>query len=510
MSLSYNETILYALAIIILVFFLKTVFFMFLTHRQNEFSHQVDSELSKKFFSFYLNQDYSYHINRNSSEMFRNITDEVKNFRLNLMDPILVLSVDILVLLAISVLIISIEPFASLIVGVFIILCSVLYINFNKKRIVIIAKKRQIHDALKIQHLKQGLNGIKEIKISGKENEFLSIFDIHNLASVKSRADFNFWHSLPRYILEFTGVFGLAFLAIILVYQNYDLKSFLPTMGLFAAATFRLLPSASRIVKAFGQIRFGFPSADLLKNELSHLNSKKNADNRFEEKGNLEFNNLSFKNVSFKYPNSDKEILNDVSIDIEKGDKIGIIGTSGSGKSTFVDILTGLIGPTEGKVLLNGEPVDLNQKNWHKIIGYVPQFIFLTDDTIIKNIAFGVKENDLNLNSVNNASNIAELENFISTSKQGLKTTIGEFGVRISGGQRQRIGIARAIYSKSKILVLDEATSAIDIKTEEKVISKINSLSDKTIIIVSHRMSTLKGCNKIFEIKDGNLLERSK
>ena len=424
MSLSYNETILYALAIIILVFFLKTIFFMFLTYRQNEFSHQVDSEISKKFFGFYLNQDYSYHINRNSSELFRNVTDEVKNFRLNLMDPILVLSVDILVILAISALVFFIEPIASLIVGFFIILCSVIYINFNKKRIGTLAQKRQVHDALKIQHLKQGLNGIKEIKISGKENEFLSIFDIHNLASVKSRADFYFWHSLPRYILEFTGVFGLALLAIILVYQNYDLKSFLPTMGLFAAATFRLLPSASRIVKAFGQIRFGYPSADLLAKELNHLGSKKNTDSISEKKEHLEFNSLSFKNISFQYSNSDKQVLNDVSIDIKKGDKIGIIGTSGSGKSTFVDILTGLIDPTGGKVLLNGKTVDLNQKNWHKIIGYVPQFIFLTDDTIIKNIAFGAKENDLNLNSVKKATYIAELENFISTSRQGLKTMI--------------------------------------------------------------------------------------
>ena len=504
---SYNELVIFLLVSLIFIFFVKTAFFLFLIQKQTKFSHLVEYELAKQFFSHYLHQDYSFHLKRNSSELLANITEEIRNLRINLIDPFLIISTEIILLIAIITLLVAIEPVGSLTIGLITLLISFLYVKITSKKILTLSKKRQIHEALKIHHLRQGLNGIKEIKISCKENSFLSIFDKHNLETLNSRANFHSWNAIPKYILEFIGVFGLSILAVILVKKGADIKSLLPTLGVFVVATLRLLPSASKIIQSAGKIRYGVPSVNLLKKEIEqsdYKTSKKNIKNLKD----FEFNELKFENISFNYLNSNKKILDRISLRINKGDKIGIVGASGTGKSTLIDIFTGLINPSFGKIYLNERLVKLNDKNWYDVIGYTPQFIFLTDDTILNNIAFGVNEREHQLKSIKRACEVAELDNFIKTSNSGLKTKIGELGVRLSGGQRQRIGIARAIYSNPQILVFDESTSAIDIKTEEKIINNINSLPNKTVIIISHRLSTLQKCNKVFEIKNGNLFPK--
>ena len=505
---SQKELIVFLLILVIFVFLIKTIFFLFLIDKQTKFSHLVESELARNFFSYYLHQDYLFHIKRNSSKLFSNITEEIKNFRLNLIDPFLIVSTEIIFLLALSTLLIFIEPIGSIIGAFIIIMISIIYINFTRKKIAKVADKRQIHQALKIQHLRQGLNGIKEIKISGKEKAFLSIFDKHNLETVVASSKLALWTNIPRYILEFISIFGLSILVIIMVQKGVEIKSLLPTFGVFVIAIFRFLPSASKIVQSISKIRFGTPSADLLKKEISLMSFKKDKSYGAKWKKDFKFSQLSFEDVSFKYPTSSQNILNNIKFQINRGDKIGIIGASGSGKSTLIDIFTGLVNPSAGKIYLNNQVAELNDRNWFNLIGYSPQFIFLADDTIINNIAFGVDSDNLQLESAKKAYEIAEMKNFINTSTLGLKTKIGEFGVRLSGGQRQRIGIARAVYSDPQILVLDESTSAIDIKTEEKIIDNLNSLTDKTVIIISHRLSTLKNCNKVFEIKNGNLLTK--
>ena len=502
---TYKELITFLLFFVIFIFLIKTLFFLYLINKQTKLSHSIEYKLAKTFFYHYLNQDYSFHLMKNSSKLFSNITEEIKNFRLNLVDPFLVISTEIIFIFVIAALLILIEPLATTITAIFIIVIAFFYINFTKSKISYVALKRQKHEALKIQHLKQGLNGIKEIKISGKENVFLDIFDKHNQETVDSRAKLALWTSIPRYLLEFLSVAGISVLAILFVRNGGDLKSLLPTLGVFLVATFRLLPSTVKIVQSYGKIRFGLPSSNLLRNELDQSKIKPQIKKDFQNNIINNFNKLSFKNISFQYPNSNKNILDNISLNINKGDKIGIVGPSGSGKSTFIDLLTGLISPSKGEVYLNEKLVNLKSKNWFKKISYTPQFIFLSDDTILNNIAFGVKKEDLNIENVKKASELSELKNYIVNLNQGLNTFIGEFGIRLSGGQKQRIGIARSLYTNSEILILDESTSAIDLHTEEKIINNINTLSEKTIIIVSHRLSTLKNCNKIIEIKNGHL-----
>ncbi len=502
---SYSEIIIILLLFLSFIFFVKTAFFIFLIREQQKFSYMVEYELTKYFFNYYLHQDYSFHLKRNSSELFANLTEEIKNFRLNIVNPFIVISTEIIFLLAIIGLLILIEPLGSMTIGFVILLISTIYVKFTSKRILNASKKRQVNEALKVQHLRQGLNGIKEIKILCKEETFLKIFEKHNKEALKSQVIFNSWTLIPKYILEFLGVLGLSLMAIILINMGLEIKSLLPTLAVFVVATIRLLPSASKMIQNVGKIRYGVPSADLLQKEIHEESLKKYNQITTSSLKNLQFSELKFENVSFKYPSSNKKILDKISLEIKKGEKIGIVGESGSGKSTFIDILTGLAKPTEGKIFLNNQIVDLDNKDWYNLIGYTPQFIFLTDDTILRNIAFGVNEKDLKTDAVNTSCEIAELKNFINSSNLGLQTRIGESGVRLSGGQRQRIGIARALYSNSKILVLDESTSAIDIKTEEKIVDNISSLSDKTLIIISHRLSTLKNCNKVLEINNGKL-----
>tara|TARA_Y100000591_G_C21846560_1_gene709059 strand:+ start:950 stop:2692 length:1743 start_codon:yes stop_codon:yes gene_type:complete len=502
---SYGEIVIILLTILTFIFFIKTSFFLFLIRKQQKFAHSVEYELTKQFFNYYLNQDYSFHLRRNSSELFSNLTEEIRNFRLNMVDPFLIISTEIIFLIAITTLLITIEPLGSITIGLVILLISIIYIKFTSKRILNASKRRQTHEALKVQHLRQGLNGIKEIKISCKENIFLNIFDKHNKEALNSQATYHSWNLIPKHILEFIGVLGLSLMAIVLIRMGVEIKSLLPTLAVFVVATLRLLPSASKMIQAIGRVRYGIPSADLLQKEISEKKLQTEKNKTLSETKILKFNELRFEDVSFKYSLSDKKVLNKISFEIKKGDKIGITGSSGSGKSTLIDIFTGLMRPTDGKIFLNNKIEKLDNKNWYKLIGYTPQFIFLTDDTILRNIAFGTNEENLQLDEVKKAYEIAELKNYIENSEQGLETKIGESGIRLSGGQRQRIGIARAIYSNSEILILDESTSAIDIETEKKIVNNINSLLGKTVIIISHRLSTLRNCNKVFEINNGKL-----
>ncbi len=497
-----SDLVIYSIILIILIFFIKTIFFIYLIHRQNKFSYEVESTLSSRMFNFYLNKDYSFHTEKNSSELFRNVKNEVGTFRHYIVMSSLTFFIEVLVIISIALLIIYLQPIPAISASISILFFLYIFTKLNKKRLSKIGKDRQYYDALTIQHLNQGLDGIKEIKISCKEKEFLSIFDRHNFISIKSVAEQKFWILITKYVLEFVGVFSFMIVAFFVVKQGYDLKIFLPTIGLIAAATFKLLPSASRIIQSVNNIRFGMPSINILSDELTVKDKNNELAKDFQNNIPNNFSKISFKDISFSYPKSEEKVIENSTFEIFVGDKIGIIGPSGSGKSTIIDILTGLLKPSSGEIKIDSQKVNLSQKKWYEKIGYVPQFIFLTDDTIKRNIAFGLKDSEMDEKLINNSINSAELKDFIGSSKHGLDTKIGEFGTRISGGQRQRLGIARAIYSDTRILIFDEATSAVDLNTEEKIINNITSLREKTIILISHRMSTLKNCNKIYEIKD--------
>ena len=298
-------------------------------------------------------------------------------------------------------------------------------------------------------------------------------------------------------------------LSLSLMSRGGDMVSFLPTAGVFAVAAFKILPSGNRLLLAFQNMRFHYQGLKILRKELDEIyNSKKiQIKNNYQENMKLK-EKILISNLSFRYKIRDQIILNDINFEINKNETVGIIGESGSGKSTLMDIIIGLYKPTTGVILCDGKDINLNLRSWYKNIGYVPQNIQLFDNSIKMNIAFGVEKEKIDTDRIFECLKMTKLDRWVNSLSDGLETLVGDKGIRISGGQRQRIGIARALYNRPNILFFDESTSSLDLKTEDELMTEVNTLlKDITKIIISHRMDTLKNCNKIFLIKDGVLTD---
>jgi ABC-type multidrug transport system fused ATPase/permease subunit len=507
-SLSQNSLVLIFLITITSIFFVKTIFFIFLVWKQNVFSYQVESSIAKRLLNYYFKEKYIFHLKKNSSELLRNIVDEILAFRVYIINSSLVLLLETLVVIFICCLLIYLSSVKAIALLMFIFFCVLIYAKLNKKKVETLGKHRQIQDELRLRHLKQGLEGIKEIKISNNENEFLNIFDKHNKNSVGARAQLHFWTSIPRHIIEFVGVITFVLLIIFTLYTGSDLKQFLPILGVYAAAAIKLLPSAAKILQSINNIRFGLPSLSLLANEVGSIKNQELLENKKIKNKiyNQSFKNLKFERVDFRYQASSPFILDKINFNILKGEKIGIVGESGSGKSTLVDLISGLLKPTNGKIFLNNEVTDLESQDWLKHVSYVPQKTFLIDDSITKNITFGEKEKFINNEKLKKIISLVKLKELAGNDYANLKLAVGEFGDRLSGGQRQRIGIARALYSEFKLLILDEATNALDKTIESEILQNIFEYTkDKVLIIISHKTSSLKNCDRIYKIEKGNL-----
>ena len=346
---------------------------------------------------------------------------------------------------------------------------------------------------------------IKEIKISNLNKYFITKFISSNNLAAVNHFKHEFVLSLPRYWFELIAIFGFTILIIVLTYTTDSATNIIATIGLFAAATFRLLPSIIKMINNIQQVYFSLPVLNNLSEEFNLEKKVKNNQEKFDKKFIIK-KELILKNISFKYQNSNNNVLDNINLKIKAGSIIGIKGPSGVGKTTLVNIILGLLKPTSGEVLVDGIDINKNLESWQKNIGYVPQNIVLTDDTLKNNIALGIDEKQIDKNRINNCIKESQLENFISNVEKGIDTDVGELGSKLSGGQKQRIGIARSIYNDPQVLILDEFTSALDNQTEEKIISEISNYGKtRTVIIVSHKLSTLSKCNNIYELTKENL-----
>tara|TARA_A100001015_G_C14993604_1_gene715146 strand:- start:854 stop:2023 length:1170 start_codon:yes stop_codon:yes gene_type:complete len=365
---------------------------------------------------------------------------------------------------------------------------------------------RQIHQGRKIQYIQQGIGAIKDIKILNRESNFINRFSYHNQRiGIISMLE-NFTTKAPRLWLEMIAVMSFAFLVIILVLKDFDSSSLITTLGLFAGAAFRSLPSINRIMGSLQGIKFSAPAIKVINDEILNIDFDNKEVSNQEIISNIKY--LKVDNVSFSYNNIPQKTLEDININIPFGASVGIIGPSGSGKSTLIDLIMGLINPDKGKITVDGVDIHKNKISWQKNIGYVAQSIYMTDDSIKNNIAFGLEDEDIDVNLVQNAIKLAQLDDLIKSLPNGIHTSMGERGIRLSGGQLQRIGIARALYYNPSILILDEATSSLDIDTERKIMTDVLSLrKDKIIIIITHRISTIENCELIYKIENGNLIK---
>jgi ABC-type multidrug transport system fused ATPase/permease subunit len=502
---SENALVIGAMLSLAGAFLVKNTFLAFVTWRQMRFAFDLQAQLSQRLFAAYLYQAYTFHLQRNSAQLLRNATTDVMLFATHAMVPGMFLLTEALVLVGLFALLFVVEPVGALMVVSVLASAAWAFHHFTRKRLTQWGIDRQHHEGLRIQHLQQGLGGAKEIKLLGRETEFLRQYERHNLLSARmGRLQSTLYH-LPRLWLELLAVVGLVALVLAIVTRGRPLAAVLPTLALFSAAAFRLLPSANRAIASMQSLRYGLPVIDMLDTELRLATAT--APQRRSTRASVA-HAIELERVRFTYPGAAQPALDDLSVVIRRGETVGFIGTSGAGKSTLVDVLLGLLAPDAGTVRVDGADVQTNLRAWQDQIGYVPQTIYMTDDTLRRNIAFGLPDESIDEELVWRSTRAAQLEDFVQSLPQGLDTVIGERGVRLSGGQRQRIGIARALYHDPAVLVLDEATSSLDTATERGVMQAVRALhGSKTIVIVAHRLSTVEHCDRLYRIERGRVAQ---
>ena len=470
---------------------------------QKGFSAALSGRLSQRLFTIYLRQPYLFHLQHNSATLMRN-SRNANVVVTGGIDPTLVLLTDGLVAIALFTLLIIVEPVGTIITLVAFGVGAWLFQLLTRRRIERWGDQRNLHDGMILQHLQQGLGGAKDVKILGRESEFLDQHEKHLKESLRINRVYSVLQTMPRMYMEILTIAGLAALVISMVLQKQSFTEIIPTLGLFAAAAFRVMPSINRLLGALQTLIY---SRAIIASVYADF--KLDAPDETKLVTGIPFSEqLELRSVTFQYPTASTPSLQQVSLVVRRGEAVGFVGPSGAGKSTLVDVILGLFAPTAGLVLVDGQDIQKNLRNWQNQIGYVPQSIYLTDDTLRRNVAFGLGDENIDENSVRNAIRLAQLEEFVSSLPENLDTVVGERGVRLSGGQRQRIGIARALYHNPSILVLDEATSSLDTPTEHGVMQAVQALQgSKTVIIVAHRLSTVEYCDRLYRIESSRLIE---
>ena len=499
------------LILLIFVYFLKFFLLKTLIYKQNDLSHRLFTNISRKIFKNYLYENFEFHLKKNSSELIRNIQGESNLFSFGIIFPLVRLLSEILIFFSICTLLIVYNWQSSIITIVLMSSVGFFLLKFTNKKLKQWGKKRQLHSELVLKQLQQSFSGIKEIILNNLEKIFLDKFHYHNLENAIAGRNKDTTVQLPRLILELVGVTTFIILTIFLLSAGKTISETFVTIGVFFFAATRLLPSISKIAQSVQTIKFNAVVVDLIYSELKDFeNNKNNREYKTSQKNNFEFKNINFENVSFSYFERDIKVLNDINIEIIKGDKIGVVGKTGSGKSTFLNLLCGLLKPNQGKIKINTN-IDLKESLffWQKKIAYVPQNVSILDESILFNIALENDLNKINLEKINEILKTVDLYDYIYSLQKNIYELAGENGKNFSGGQCQRIGIARALYKNVEIIVLDEATSALDEITETKILEKIFEKKAFTIVTISHRKNSVKDCNKIFEIKDKTLKQKN-
>jgi len=510
---SHEELIILGLSSLAGIYFLKNLFLFYQIQCQGTFVYSAQREISLNLFRIYLKRGYVFHLQTNSAKLIRNLTNEVLSYCSFFLMPCLNLLTEVLVILAILSLLLWIEPQGTIFLFFILGFLVFLFVRITNKIVGKWGQKRLEAEEQKLKHLQQGFGGIKEILLSGRLEYFLRRFQHPNqVAGLMLKKEYIFQY-VPKLGVEVIAIFGLVCMCFYLIFQGKPYHEVTHMLGLMATAGFRMIPSFSRILNNLQSIRYGWASVDVLAEEMGDIGNKSLLISQSKNSTPITFTrSFGLKNASFGYEANNYEILNGVNFEVKKGECIGIVGESGVGKSTLINLLLGLVSPSSGILKTDGYEIEAeNIQSWQKIIGYVPQEIYLLDDTIQRNIAFGVNDAVIDQTQIRKVVEKAGVSKLIDSFENGLHTKIGERGVRISGGQRQRIGIARALYQNPQILILDEATSALDKKIEKRILEELQLLKgDITIIIISHRPSTLQFCDRIYRIENRKLVVESK
>lgn len=494
---------------LLLVFIVKAAVSIFINWFIISFGHNQQLRIRKLLIKAFQNIIYEDFVKRNSSEFIVLISQFTGNFS-TVLQTFLKFTSEIFVTLAIIIILFSINSQVLMLLIIIFGITIFLYNTFYKNKIVVYGKESNKASRLMLQGLNENVKGLKDIRILRKESFFYNKV-ANNAAKVAKKNTYaNVINMIPRILIEFISIFFIVSTVLLSLFFEYSLEDLAPTLAVFGVASLRLMPSANILSSSLIQFRFHKDSIDKLYDEILYSERYKRKTKNLVNHSKFEsFKKLTVENIGFKYSKDEKGVLNNISFELNKSECIGITGASGSGKTTLMDLILGLIKPTYGQVLYNGTPIENNISLWMSQVAYLPQQVFLIDDSLRKNIALGEDEDQINEKMIIEAIKKSRLSDFVDNLPDSYNTLVGESGIRLSGGQRQRIALARAFYYRKSVIVMDESTSSLDTEVEKEILDEIRMLKgDSTIIVIAHRESVLKLCDKIYKIQDGNISQK--
>jgi ATP-binding cassette, subfamily B, bacterial PglK len=494
--------------VMVVVFFFKMIFAIGINKMILKFSYGKGAQLRAKLMDYYQKASYVEHIKRNSASSKYSILMLSLQFAQGSMQAILRLFSEIFIVLAIFILL---AWNAGLILSMFVLIIGgilLIYNLYTRNKLIDYGTYTDNNSKRLIQGIDEAIDGLKEIRILGKEVYFYNKVKDTAESVADAGVKMAVIKTIPRFLLEFFVILFIVIFVSASILLNNEITHTAALLAMFGVATIRLVPSVNKIFNGIMQLNSNRNAVHLLYLDLKSIKISPALEKRHNTVKYSEFLNITLNNVNYKYPGVDKNILNDISISIDAGDSIGFIGESGSGKSTLIDLILGFLEPDKGTLLFNNRPLNDNIDIWRKNVAYLPQHLFLTDNTMRSNIALGVDSHKIDDRKIIQALNKSQLSNFVQTLPDGLNTMLGEKGVRLSGGQKQRIALARAFYHDRNVLVMDESTSALDNETESEIVEEIRRLKGiKTVIVIAHRLTTLKYCDQIYRLDNGKIVE---
>jgi len=504
-----RDLLLWGSAALLGIFIVKSAYIIFFNYIEARYIFNRRYIISHRMMSAYMQAPYTFHLQRNTAELLRNVTSEVYILINKVLSKILAMAREGLMAFAILLFLLVVEPLITVIVILFAGLGAGTFLQLTKRKVKEYGVREQVHRSEMIKAVNQGLGGLKDARILNREFEFIKRFSDEARDSSKLLTYISYTSKIPQPLIETVAVAGMMMISAILVWQGRPLGIIIPILTLFAMAIVRLMPAIRNLTSDYTNLIYNMVSLNPIYNDLKSLeetNREFRAERRDIKPMELE-QKIEGCNVFYSYPNSEEHALDGVSFSIPRGKAVAFVGESGAGKTTVVDLLLGLLDPGKGEILVDGRDIRENISAWQRNIGYIPQSIYLADETLRKNIAFGVPVEEIDDKQVMKALELAQLTKMVDDQlPEGLDTILGENGTRLSGGQRQRVGIARALYHNPQVLVMDEATSALDNITEKEITKAIESLKgERTIIMIAHRLTTVQNCDILYLMKDGKI-----
>jgi len=493
---------------LITLFIVKGLLISLVSYIRIRFVQYKYTELSDRLFRAYMFAPFTFHLSRNSSGLLRNVINETSILMYSVFNPILNVVLNLITMGLIMAVLFAAQPLFSLVAMTALGLVTFGMLRFVQRQTAFFGKQEQNHRQISNKAVMEGLAGIKDIRVLGRERFFTGLFAQSTAARAKAQYFIGMVGAINRPVFETVTVVGVLALALALSARDQSIERIIAILALFGAATYRLMPLFQQLMADINSIRYYLPSIHPVYNDLNNINTIDEVPEKTIPKS-LQFSqSINFKSISYSYPDTNNKVVKDIDLTIPFGSAVAFVGSSGAGKTTLADLLLGLLQPLEGTILVDGTDISTNLRAWQQNIGYIPQNIYLADDTLRRNVAFGLPEETISDAQFWSAVQAAQLTELIEQLPDKEHTLIGEAGIRLSGGQRQRIGIARALYHNPRLLVMDEGTSALDNVTEKFVIEAIENLRhDRTILMIAHRLTTVKNCDVIYYMEEGRIID---